>query len=429
MPDLGATKVRNVGGLVFLCLIVCGTGCIGRNSPRTKGVDHPFEPEAISVRERSRGAKPALGEFARGKNLPSANAASSHLGPHATGMAVVPGQKVPPPNVLPVATEQRKRVLPPYVLAPPDVLQLSSGNLLPKPDRPIRPLDVISVEYPVKALKDEQDQQDLILAKLPIAANFTVELDGTIRVGTPYDISISVANLSAEQASLAVAKGLKKVIQTPRWVDEGTVEVKLVQAGGLQAIQGQHLVRGDGTIGLGTYGSVFVTGLTIPQAKNKIEEHLSEFLQDPIMSVDIVGFNSQVYYVLFDGGGLGEQLIILPVTGNETVLDAIGQVNGLPAVASRSHVWVARPGPSGEDGAILPVNWRDITQRGITKTNYQLLPGDRVYVRADPLITLNTYFDRFLAPVERVFGAILLGNSTFRSLQGNEQGIGLIGGF
>jgi polysaccharide export outer membrane protein len=65
----------------------------------------------------------------------------------------------------------------------------------------------------------------------------------------------------------------------------------------------------------------------------------------------------------------------------------------------------------------LPVKWADITRRGGTETNYQLLPGDRLYVKADCFITLYTYIDRVLAPLDRLMGDTLLGVATYRSLR------------
>src|SRR5207248_499036 len=52
-------------------------------------------------------------------------------------------------------------------------------------------------------------------------------------------------------------------------------DILVVQATGnvslpSQPIGGPHLVRPDGTIGLGIYGSVFVAGMTIDQAKEAI---------------------------------------------------------------------------------------------------------------------------------------------------------------
>ena len=43
--------------------------------------------------------------------------------------------------------------------------------------------------------------------------------------------------------------------------------------------------------------------------------------------------------------GNGEQVVRLPITGNETVLDGISQIGGLSAVSSKK-VWIARPAPA-----------------------------------------------------------------------------------
>jgi len=82
-------------------------------------------------------------------------------------------------------------------------------------------------------------------------------------------------------------------------------------------------------------------------------------------------------YIITDGGGFGEQVVRLPCTGNDTVLDAIAQVQGLSQVSSK-RIGVARPIPADMGTAqILAVEWEDITALGQTSTNHQLLPGDR----------------------------------------------------
>src|SRR5262249_22667993 len=148
----------------------------------------------------------------------------------------------------------------------------------------------------------------------------------------------------------------------------------------------------DGTIGLGTFGSVYVAGLTLGQAKLVIEKHLSNWLLDPQLSVDVFAYNSKVYYVIFDGGGYGQQVFRLPITGNETVLDAISLVQGLAPVSSKHHIWLARPSPACQGcNQIMPVDWIAITQGASTPTNYQVFPGDRLYVKANALITFDNY--------------------------------------
>jgi hypothetical protein len=85
---------------------------------------------------------------------------------------------------------------------------------------------------------------------------------------------------------------------------------------------------------------------------------------------------------------------------------------------------VARPAPAGAcPDQILAVDWIGITQRGEPATNYQILPGDRIYLKASPLITADTYLARVISPIERVFGIVLLGHTTVQTFT-NPNGSG-----
>ena len=71
-----------------------------------------------------------------------------------------------------------------------------------------------------------------------------------------------------------------------------------------------------------------------------------------------------------DGGGYGEQVYRFPSTGKETVLDALSQINGLPVVASKRNIWVARPAPDNVGYyQVLPVDWMALTRGAATATN------------------------------------------------------------
>lgn len=207
-----------------------------------------------------------------------------------------------------------------------------------------------------------------------------------------------------------------------------------------QPLIGQHLVRPDGTINLGIYGSVYVAGLTLDQiadvvasvlqarhAKKKDESgKLIEMTAAEIkleLQVDVLAYNSKVYYIITDGGGYGEQVYRIAATGNETVLDAISQINGLPAVASKKRIWVARATPDHSQPMILPVDWCGIVRNGSAATNYQIFPGDRVYVNSDGFIRTDSALGKFLAPVERVLGTVLLGSSTVNSIRNTNNGV------
>jgi polysaccharide export outer membrane protein len=197
-----------------------------------------------------------------------------------------------------------------------------------------------------------------------------------------------------------------------------------------QAVRGQHLVRPDGTISLGIFGSVAVGGLTLEEARLAIASKLNErtAISLKLLSVDVLAYNSKFYYVITDGAGYGEQIFRLPITGSETVLDALAQVGGLPPVADKSRVWVARRTPDGGPGNILPVDYIGVTQGGKAGTNYQIMPGDRVYVYSNCWVRFDTKTARFLSPFERMLGATLLGSQVVNSIKqggtGNGTGTG-----
>ena len=92
-----------------------------------------------------------------------------------------------------------------------------------------------------------------------------------------------------------------------------------------------------------------MTGLTLDEIRKPLEAHLSQFLLEPEISVDVQSYNSKIYYVVLDGGGAGQTVIRLPITGNETVIDALSQVNGLSAVSSQDRI-----GFRGRAGGRLP---------------------------------------------------------------------------
>jgi polysaccharide export outer membrane protein len=318
------------------------------------------------------------------------------LGILANGCQVIRPEPVPDiPRELATVSQ------PPYVIEPPDILVIDAIRLIPKPPYRVEPLDALAI----RVTPTPEDQ--------PISGIYSVEPEGTINLGFSYG-SVRLARLTLEEAKEAIVSHLKGKGLKPGF----EVTVAVAESRAMQLIRGPHLVRVDGTVSLGVYGAVFVDNMTIPEARAAIEEHLAQFLVDPEVSLDVSGYNSKVFYIVSDSAGFGEQVTRLPMTGKTTVLDAIGQVNGLSPVASKCRIWVARPAPCGSGAEMtLAVDWNGIVRRGETATNYQILPGDRIYVNSDPLVTIDTYVARILAPVERTFGAILLVNTTLENLR------------
>lgn len=305
------------------------------------------------------------------------------------------------PDAGPIPTELCKISLPPYRIEPPDILMIDTLRMIPLPPYLIEPLDILLINLAQP------------LPNQPITGNYAVSPSGMVSLGFTYG-AVRVAGMTLEEAEAAIRNHLRKVLENPQ------VSVALGQIRAVQQTRGEHLVGPDGTISLGTYGDVYVAGMTRCEAKQAIEAHLSHFLLNPEISLSVYAYNSKVYYVITDGGGYGQQVYRFPITGNETVLDGISNITGLPAVASKKKIWLARPAPPCHDcDQILPVDWRAIVEGGSTKTNYQLLPGDRIYVKADCLIQLDNTLAKVFAPIERVLGITLLGSTTVNSIRFN----------
>ncbi len=316
-----------------------------------------------------------------------------------------------------VPRELEKVTLPAYVIEPPDILLIDALRVIPMPPYKIEPLDALVI-----SATD-------VLPNEPIAGIFAVDPDGTVNLGFSYG-SVQVSGRTLQEAKTKIEEFLNIKLKNAK------VTVALAQSRALQQIRGEHLVRPDGTISLGNYGEVHVAGMTIPEAKKAVEEQLWKYLWEPEVSVDIMGYNSKVYYVILNLSGAGLLVHRQPITGNETVLDALGDIGGLPPIASKDRIWVARPSPANQGcDQILPVDLNAIAECGSTATNYQLLPGDRIYVKADPWINADNTLAKVLAPVERILGVTLLGSATVHSVSvplgrgGSTGGTGTGAGF
>ena len=304
-----------------------------------------------------------------------------------------------------VNNEAAKMSLPFYFLEPPDIINVEAIHLAPKVPYRLRTFDVIMVDVMGTPPDD------------PISGLFAIEPGGVIQLGSAYG-SVRVEGLSIEEAQVAIRWHLNASDENPAGqLIDPIVSVKLARMGDMQQIAGNHTIGPDGYITLGSYGRVYVNGLTVDECRDAIEFHLSKHLDHPQVAVDIFSYNSKGYYVIFQSAGMGERVLKFPFTGNECVLDAISNTDGLQPNSSK-RIWVARPAGNSNKPFILPVDWVDVTAYGKPDTNYQLLPGDRVFVVEDRFTSLDGTLAKVFAPFERIMGFSLLGASTVTRLSG-----------
>jgi protein involved in polysaccharide export with SLBB domain len=163
---------------------------------------------------------------------------------------------------------------PAYTVAPPDVLLIDVIRAVPRGPYRLEPLEALQIAVTGT------------LPNQPIAGTFMISPEGTINLGFNYG-SVRIGGMTLEEAEVAVRSHLNKILKGPM------VTLGLIQFRNIQQIAGQHLVRPDGTISLGRYGSVYVAGFTLGQIKCELEHCLAAYLVNPQVSVDILSYNSK----------------------------------------------------------------------------------------------------------------------------------------
>lgn len=181
-------------------------------------------------------------------------------------------------------------------------------------------------------------------------------------------------------------------VPLPRELDKRPLEAYYVEPGdGLLVLPADldspirlpsdQTVLPDGTIDLGRYGRPRVAGLTVPEIEAVVNKAVADKTKEKdekagFISVRLVNRTSKVYYVLGEVNAPGA----FPLQGRETVLDGIVAAGNLNGRASRKNIILVRPSPPDGCRTVLAICYPEIVQDGDTATNYQLRPGDRIYV-------------------------------------------------
>jgi polysaccharide export outer membrane protein len=304
----------------------------------------------------------------------------------------------PMPPAMEPPRERSMVSLPSYRVEPPDILQIEMLKLVPLPPYRIDIFDVLQI----RVLGTMMDQ--------PIDGFYLVEGEGIVSLGPAYG-RVRVAGMTIDEATGAISRKLQEILAKP------DVSVQLAKTAGTQPITGQYLIGPDGTINLRQYGLLHVAGKTVTEIRLDLQKHLAQYFDSPEASIDVIAYNSKVFYVITEGAGLGDNVRRIPVTGNETVLDALSAVNGLSQVSS-THIWIARPAPGGFGcQQILPVDYDAISRGGSSATNYQVLPGDRIFIAEDNVTAFSNFLAKVTMPIERLLGVSSLGASAVRGYQ------------
>lgn len=183
------------------------------------------------------------------------------------------------------------------------------------------------------------------------------------------DSNVPPPNLPRELAKVPLAEYL---------VEPGdALLVQTVELDSPVRIPADQPVLPDGSVELGDYGRPIVAGKTTATIEAEVRAIVkAKEKKDVPITVRLVGRQSKVYYVLGEVNSPGSY----PLSGRETVLDGLMAAGGLTRQAQGGKVILVRPTSPEGCREVLPVCYPQIVQLGDTSTNYQLRPGDRIYV-------------------------------------------------
>ncbi len=177
--------------------------------------------------------------------------------------------------------------------------------------------------------------------------------------------------------SAMIPRELNRTVMPVHYLEPGDVlllePVKLDSEVRLPADQ---RVLVDGSIDLGKFGRAVVAGMTLEEAENFVGNTIAGAGEkDAQFNIRLLE-SVHRFYVLGEVNSPGSY----PLTGYETVLDGILAAGGLTSDAATCKILLARPTDNCSCRVTLPVCYREITQMGDATTNFQLQPGDRIFV-------------------------------------------------
>jgi len=137
-------------------------------------------------------------------------------------------------------------------------------------------------------------------------------------------------------------------------------------------LSGTIPVRPDGMISLVLVGDLRAAGLTPMALSADISQRLKKYIQDPVVTVVVLGVNSQRIFMVGEINKVGPVMM----TPGMTILQAIVSAGGLTQFANSKRIYILRT-VAGKQQKI-PFNYKQALKGD--NQGVPLLPGDTIVV-------------------------------------------------
>jgi len=239
------------------------------------------------------------------------------------------------------------------------------------------------------------------------------------------------------------AREVEAFLQKPRSPVSGTVyrvfppDTISIRSQYVPEINGiTQKVRPDGKIDLPLLGEITVAGLTPKEIESALTSAAREYYEQVDANVDVVGYNSQSFYVIGQVAREGP----MPWTGRDTLLDALAKARPTllawperivlvrgdsPQVGGRA---TTQPSKQYRDSGVHPpreghprhrmtFNLMAMVKSGDMANNVLLRPNDIIYVQPNPFAAVGLKLQQILFPVSPVLETVRVPRAVERAAE------------
>jgi polysaccharide biosynthesis/export protein len=231
-----------------------------------------------------------------------------------------------------------------------------------------------SIEYGSFAMKGFRFLLAVVLTAMPVAAIAQAAPVSSVPAATAPPVAATAPQTTAPAAAAtATASGPNYAgpLDASRYIigPEDSLQVTVWKE---PTLSGTIPVRPDGMISLVLVGDLPAAGQTPMALGTDIAQRLKKYIQDPVVTVVVLGVNSQRIFLVGEVTRVGP----LMLTPGMTALQAIVSAGGLTQFANSRRIYILRTEAGKQQK--MPFNYKQALKgnnQGVT-----LLPGDTIVV-------------------------------------------------
>lgn len=144
-----------------------------------------------------------------------------------------------------------------------------------------------------------------------------------------------------------------------------------------------YTVRPDGKLNFPLVGEIDVNGLTVFEFTNLLTKELSEYIINPMITVNVAKLGTTRVFVLGEVKNQGMH----ELTKSHRVLDALGAAGGFTEKSAKKNIYLVRNRGTSQEN-VQKLNILNYVKKGDMSQNVVLQEGDCLFLTSNHKLTL-----------------------------------------